>query len=114
LTFNRRSCARLLLHQSVTGELHPELVDRLAGPDGRRLLAELARHNSVIERTPGAAGGACIHPLIRDLLAAQLRFEQPATAAALNWMCATWYADTNQISETLADDATSTATPDEG
>lgn len=33
---------RLLLHPSVAAELHPELVGRLARPDGRRLLAVLA------------------------------------------------------------------------
>jgi LuxR family transcriptional regulator, maltose regulon positive regulatory protein len=48
---------RLLLRLSVTGELHPELVDRLAGPDGRRLVIVLARGDSVVEAAPGAPVG---------------------------------------------------------
>jgi LuxR family transcriptional regulator, maltose regulon positive regulatory protein len=93
---------RLLLRLSVTGELHPELVDRLAGPDGRRLLTVLARGNRVVEAAPGAPGGVRIHPLIRDLLGVQLRFERPGTATALHWMCAAWYADTGQHAATVA------------
>jgi LuxR family transcriptional regulator, maltose regulon positive regulatory protein len=88
---------RLLLRLSVTRELHADLVDRLAGPDGQRLLATLTQGNSVVERAPGAPGGGRIHPLIRDLLFAELRYERPGTAAALQWMCSAWHVGADRI-----------------
>lgn len=88
---------RLLLRLSVTRELHPDLVDRLAGPDGQRLLATLARGNGVVERAPGAPGDGRMHPLIRELLHSELRYLHPGTAAAVEWMCTAWHADTDQL-----------------
>jgi ATP/maltotriose-dependent transcriptional regulator MalT len=50
----------LLPRLSVPSELHPDLVDRLAGPNGQRLLAVLTRGSSVVERALGApAARAC-------------------------------------------------------
>jgi LuxR family maltose regulon positive regulatory protein len=87
---------RLLLRLSVTRELHPDLVDRLGGADGQRLLATLTRGNGVVERAPGAPGGGRIHPLIRDLLHSELRYQHPRTAAALRWMCTAWHASSDR------------------
>src|SRR3954452_6699105 len=50
----------LLPRLSVPRELHPDLVNRLAGPNGQRLLAVLTRGNSVVERALGTpAARAC-------------------------------------------------------
>src|SRR3954454_23716997 len=43
----------LLPRLSVPRELHPDLVNRLAGPNGQRLLAVLTRGNRVPERALG-------------------------------------------------------------
>jgi len=46
----------LLPRLRVPRELHPALVNRLAGPNGQRLLAALTRGNNVVERALGAPG----------------------------------------------------------
>jgi LuxR family maltose regulon positive regulatory protein len=83
---------RLLLRISVTGELWPELVTRLTGDVADGFLADLARAGAFAEDAPAAPGGYRIHPLLRELLAAQLRFERPCTVTALHWICAVWFA----------------------
>jgi len=93
---------RLLLRISVTGELWPELVARLTGgvPDG--FLAGLAHAGAFAEDAPAAPGGYQIHPLLRELLAAQLRLERPYTVTALHWICSAWLAGTGRLPEAVA------------
>jgi LuxR family maltose regulon positive regulatory protein len=84
---------RFLLRISVTDQLWPELVDRLAGrTNGRRILAGLAAANAFVEHSPGAPGGFRIHPLFRELLRAQLAYGNPSEVVRLHRICATWYA----------------------
>jgi LuxR family maltose regulon positive regulatory protein len=94
---------RFLLRISVTSELWPELVDRLTGArDSRRLLTSLARANAFVEQSDTAPGGFRVHPLFREMLRAQLRYEQPDTAAALHRTCAAWYAGRGALPEAVA------------
>jgi LuxR family maltose regulon positive regulatory protein len=93
---------RLLLRTSVTAELWPELVAHLTGDlaDGR--IAGLAHAGAFAEDAPAAPGGHQIHPLPRELLAAQLRLERPYTFTALHWICAAWFAGAGRLPEAVA------------
>ena len=85
---------RFLLRVSVTDELWPDLVERLAGRiNGRRILAELAHANAFVEPAPGAPGGYRIHALFRELLRAQLAYGHPSEVPRLHRICAEWYAE---------------------
>jgi ATP/maltotriose-dependent transcriptional regulator MalT len=86
----------------VTAELWPELVARLTGnlADGR--IAGLAHAGSSAEDPPAAPGGYQIHPLPRELLAAQLRLEQPYTVTVLHVICAAWVAGAGRLAEAVA------------
>ncbi|MGY1780861.1 LuxR C-terminal-related transcriptional regulator [Geodermatophilus sp. SYSU D01036] len=89
---------RFLLRISVTEELWPELVDRLAGRSGGgRVLASLAAANAFVERAPGAPGGFRIHALFRELLKAQLAYEDPRAFTAAHRACAAWYAAAGRL-----------------
>ena len=94
---------RFLLRSSVTDQLWPDLVERLTGrPDGRRVLASLAAANAFVERAVGAAGGYRIHALFRELLQAQLAYEDPGTFASLHRVCAGWYAAAEDLPRAVA------------
>jgi len=85
---------RFLLRVSVTDELWPDLVERLAGRiNGRRILSELAHANAFVEPSPGAPGGYRIHALFRELLRAQLAYGHPTEVPRLHRICAEWYAE---------------------
>jgi LuxR family transcriptional regulator, maltose regulon positive regulatory protein len=78
------------------------LVTRLTGDVADGFLADLARAGAFAEDAPAAPGGYQIHPLLRELLAARLRFERPYTVTALPWICAAWFASTGRLSEAVA------------
>ncbi|MGY1739591.1 MULTISPECIES: LuxR C-terminal-related transcriptional regulator [unclassified Blastococcus] len=83
---------RFLLRISAAEQLWPDLVDRLAGRPGGHALAALAAANAFVERVPGATGGFRVHGLFRELLQAQLAYEDPGAFAAGHRTCAAWYA----------------------
>jgi LuxR family transcriptional regulator, maltose regulon positive regulatory protein len=96
------SVRRFLLRISVTAELHPDLVDQLAGrPHARRMLSALARANAFVEESSGAVGGFRIHPLFREMLAAQLAYDHPAEVAGLHRICAAWFAGAGRAPEAI-------------
>ncbi len=80
----------LLLRTCVPDLLRPGLAEELAGPDAPRALAELARSNMFLEPVPDRPGYYRYPPFFRDLLRAQLAFEDPATAAELHRRAAAW------------------------
>jgi LuxR family maltose regulon positive regulatory protein len=89
---------RFLLRISATRELWPELVDSLAGRSGgRRILASLAAGNAFVERAAGAPGGFRIHALFRELLQAQLAYEDPGAFTICHRICADWYAAAGRL-----------------
>jgi LuxR family transcriptional regulator, maltose regulon positive regulatory protein len=93
---------RRLLRISVTDELWPEVVTRLTGDLADGFLAGLARAGASAEDAPAAPGGYQIHPLLRELLAAQLRLERPYTVTALHWTCSAWLASTGRLPAAVA------------
>jgi LuxR family maltose regulon positive regulatory protein len=94
---------RLLLRTSVTVELDPDLVDRLAGrKGGHHVLAALAQANAFVERAPGGSIGYRVHPLLRELLQAQLSYDSPGAVAQLHHICATWYAERGRVQEAVS------------
>src|SRR4051812_16092326 len=96
------SVRRLLLRISVTADLDPDLVDRLAGrPNSGRVLAALARANAFVEGSPGPSGGYRIHPLFREMLQAQLAYDHPGEVAGLHRTCAAWYAEMGRRPEAI-------------
>jgi len=84
---------RFLLRISITDQLWPDLLDQLTGrPDSRGILASLAAANAFVERSAGEPGGYRIHALFREMLQAQLAYEDPDAFTALHRTCAGWYA----------------------
>jgi LuxR family maltose regulon positive regulatory protein len=91
---------RFLLRVSVTDHLWPDLVERLTGvADPDRPLAALPRAHAFVEPDAGAPGGYRIPDLSRTLLAAQLSYENPASAATLCRISADWYAATGPLND---------------
>ncbi len=93
------SVRRFLLRISVTEQLWPDLVDRLIGrPGAAHMLGSLATANAFVERVPGAPGGFRVHALFRQLLQAQLAYENPAEYVAAHRICAAWYVSAGFLS----------------
>ena len=93
------SVRRFLLRISVTEQLWPDLVDRLVGrPGAAHMLGSLATANAFVERVPGAPGGFRVHALFRQLLQAQLAYENPAEYVAAHQICAAWYVSAGFLS----------------
>jgi len=80
----------LLLRTCVPDLLPPGLAEELAGPNAQRGLAELVRTNMFIEPVPDRPGTHRYHPFFRDLLRAQLAFEDPEGADGLHRRAAGW------------------------
>jgi LuxR family maltose regulon positive regulatory protein len=96
------SIRRILLRATVTGELWPDLVDRLCGRRNvRRVLAGLGHANAFVEESPGTPGGFRIHPLFREMLQAQLAYQYPGELAGLHRTCAAWYAEAGRVPEAV-------------
>ncbi len=75
---------RLLLRTCVPDVLWPELADELAGPHAGHALGELTRSNAFIEPVPDQPGVYRYYPFFRDLLRAQLAYEEPRTMIELH------------------------------
>lgn len=81
---------QLLLTTCVPDVLWPELAEVLAGPRAGHGLADLARANMFLEPVPDQPGCHRYFPFFRDLLRAQLAFEDPEAAAVLHRRAAAW------------------------
>ena len=84
---------RLLLETSVVDVLRPGLAAALAGPHAERALSFLVHGNAFLEELPELPGCYRYHLLFRELLRAQLAFEDPARSIELHRVAATWLAD---------------------
>ncbi|MBB3085409.1 LuxR C-terminal-related transcriptional regulator [Geodermatophilus sabuli] len=103
LTRQPAAVRRFLLRISVTDQLWPDLLERLTGRHpSTRVLASLAAANAFVERAIGAAGGYRIHALFRELLQAQLAYEDPGAFTALHRACAGWYAAAGDLPRAVA------------
>ncbi|MFC4787205.1 LuxR C-terminal-related transcriptional regulator [Nocardioides sp. MAHUQ-72] len=97
---------RLLLQTCVPDVLTPELAEELAGPAADRRLAELARANMFLEPVPDQPGCHRYYPVFRDLLRAQLAWEDPDAAADLHRRAAAWLHARGMTSRSVAQLAT--------
>jgi LuxR family maltose regulon positive regulatory protein len=79
-----------LLDTCVPELLCPGLVAELAGPRAERTLDELARSNAFIEPVPDLPDHYRYYPFFRDLLLAQLAFENAGRMAELHRRTASW------------------------
>ena len=88
-----------LLRTSVVDRIWPALAVRLTGRrDAAAILARLAYANTFV--TPSAEdGGYEFHPLIRELLRAQLREESPRKIRLLHRRAAHWLADAGHLAD---------------
>jgi LuxR family transcriptional regulator, maltose regulon positive regulatory protein len=82
----------LLLRTSVVDVLQPGLVEELAGRSAGRQLAALAGANVLVEPLADHPGWYRYHPLLRDLLRAELAHRSPARRVRLHKKAADWFA----------------------
>lgn len=81
----------LLTRTSVVGEVSGELADAICGsPGGAATLARLSRENCLVDRLGGPAYR--YHPLLREMLSAELHREFPDEVPVLLGRAARWYA----------------------
>lgn len=96
----------LLLHTSVPETLYPGLVDELAGPGSARDLVALARSNAFLVEVPDAPGVLRYSPFFRELLRAQLAYEDTDEWVFLHRRAARWlraHGQDDQALDLLAD-----------
>jgi LuxR family maltose regulon positive regulatory protein len=82
---------RFLLDTCVPEVLCPALVEELSGPQGLHTLEEVARSNAFIEPVPDQPGSYRYYPFFRDLLRAQLAYEDPKRMEALHRRASRWF-----------------------
>ncbi|MGH3344972.1 MAG: LuxR C-terminal-related transcriptional regulator [Carbonactinosporaceae bacterium] len=83
----------LLLSTSVADRLTPGLAEELSGCSAAgTMLAGLARENAFVRCVDPAVGDYRVHPLLADVLRAQLRAERPGAVAELHSRAARWHA----------------------
>jgi LuxR family maltose regulon positive regulatory protein len=82
---------RFLLRAALTDAVCGELADAITGgKDGARRLQRLAGENAMLEPLDGRAEWFRFHPLLRDLLRAELRADAAADLPRLHRTAATW------------------------
>jgi LuxR family transcriptional regulator, maltose regulon positive regulatory protein len=86
-----------LLRTSITAEVTGDLADALTGQGGSaRTLERLSRENSFVEVVDRERGGYAYHPLLREVLTAELNREIPHEIPVLLRRAARWYAAHDQ------------------
>ena len=86
-----------LLRTSIAGEMSGDLADALTGQSGSaRTLDRLSRENSFVEVIHREHGEYAYHPLLREVLAAELHREIPHEIPVLLRRAARWYAGHDQ------------------
>lgn len=86
-----------LLRTSIAGQMSGDLADALTGQSGSaRTLDRLSRENSFVEITDRERGEYAYHPLLREVLAAELNREIPHEIPVLLRRAARWYAAHDQ------------------
>jgi LuxR family maltose regulon positive regulatory protein len=91
-----------LLRTSIVDDLTGDLADALTeGSDGAARLADLVRRNAMVTQLAGPGGWFTCHPLLRDLLRAQLGAERADERRALHRRAASWLAENGREREAL-------------
>jgi LuxR family maltose regulon positive regulatory protein len=89
-----------LLLTSVVDRMWPALAVNLTGHrDAASILARLADANAVVKPTAEDGGAYEYHPLVRDLLRAQLQEESPRKIARLHRKAAHWLAGAGHLAD---------------
>lgn len=83
----------VLLRTSVVELLQPGLVEHLGGRTAGRTLAALGHANVLVEEIAGVPGWYRYHPVLRELLCAELNYSSPTLLATQQDRAATWYAE---------------------
>ena len=92
-----------LLRASVVGEMSAGLAAAVTGePRAPELLAQLEREHALVSAVDGPEGPwhRC-HPLLRELLATQLRHQLPGEAPRLHRRAADWYVGAGRPGDAL-------------
>ena len=92
---HQTDCERtFLLRISLTDAVCGELADVLSGRGGcARQLQRLAGENAMLERVEGRPGWFRFHPLMRDLLRAELHAVAASELAGMHVAAARWFAE---------------------
>jgi LuxR family maltose regulon positive regulatory protein len=91
-----------LLATSVVDVLYPDLAACLSGSrDAGPMLRELSQASVFVDAVADAEDAWAYHPLVRDLLRAQLRYESPARPRRLHRKAARWLADAGRTTEAI-------------
>lgn len=92
-----------LLLTSVVDQVWPDLAVDLTGRrDAAAVLARLAHANTFVTTSPGQGRSYEYHPLIRELLRAQLQKESPRKMGRLHRKAAHWLAETGRLTDAAA------------
>jgi LuxR family maltose regulon positive regulatory protein len=91
---------RFLLETSIVERVNAELAEVLTGTsDGLRTLGELARTEGFVEALDSTGTWFRYHPLLAEVLRAELRHRFPAELPALHSAAARWYSSNGQALE---------------
>ncbi len=86
----------------VDDELPPGLVEALTErARGPRVMQFVARGNAFVQPVPGKEGVYRYHPLFREMLRAQLRFDRPGLVPALHRRASDWFARDGRAAEAV-------------
>ena len=92
-----------MLRTSVTTSLTGALADALTGADGTgsRILERLSRETGLVDPVGADLDGYRYHPMLREVLAAELRRELPHEVPQLLHRAASWHADRGHAVEAV-------------
>jgi len=93
---------QLLLDTSLPVTLVPGLLEELGGPTATRDLLLLTRRNAFVEPVAGRPGCYRYYPFFRDLLRAQLTYEDPRRMVELQRRTAAWFAGEGLLAEAVS------------
>ena len=91
---------RFLLRTSIVQRVNAELVEALTGTsDGRTALGELARADGFVDPLDSTGAWFRYHPLLAEVLRAELRQRFPEELPALHSAAGRWYAANGHVLE---------------
>ncbi len=91
-----------MLRTSVVDVLEPGLTEELTGrPDGMHTLEQLQRSNAFLAPTDERGRRYRYHPLFKELLRSQLRYETPEAYALEHRRAARWFAGAGRPAEAV-------------
>ena len=88
----------LMLRTCLTRTVPADLARELSGDAGAaRVLDQLSRENGLVQAVPSAADEYRYHPMLRDVLAADLKRELPEEVPVLHSRVARWHAAKGEV-----------------